>query len=135
MRVTAVSGGVEGRDFVLETRVQIERRIEALEPLVVEFRLLRVALAAIECWLPRSGTEPRTRAEQVLEAIAWRPGATPSELATYIGITAPKVYPALRALENEGFAHRADRRWYLGPAGSALHALLWGEGAVGPPGA
>jgi hypothetical protein len=118
-------------DFVAETRAQIERRIEALEPLIVEFRILRVTLAAIECWLPRSGAAPRTRAEQVLEAIAWRPGATPSEIAASIGISATKVYPALRGLEGQGFVHRADRRWYLGPAGSTLHALLLELGAGG----
>lgn len=131
-----MSGGAGGTDFVAQTRAQIERRIEALEPLVVEFRILRVTLAAIECWLPRSGVAPRTRAEQVLEAIAWGPGATASEIASSIGISATKVYPALRGLEDRGFAHRSDRRWYLGPAGSAIHTLLRGEGggAVEPPG-
>lgn len=132
--VIAVPGATSSPDFVADTRVQIERRIAALEPLVIEFRILRIALAAIECWMPRPDGPPRTRAEQVLEVIAWRPGATTAEIAAQIGISPPKVYPALRTLEGKGFAHRTDRRWHLGPAGFAVQALLWGEGAVGPPG-
>lgn len=131
--MTAVPGATGNVDFVAETRVQIERRIEALEPLVVEFRILRITLAAIECWMPRPGASTRTRAQQVLEAIAWEPGPTPTEIASYIGISAPKVYPALRILEGQGFAHRAGRRWYLGPAGSAIQALLLGGTPAEPP--
>lgn len=112
------------RDFVADTRVQIVRRIEALEPLVAEFRILRITLAAIECWMPRTDAEPRTRVQQVLESIARKPGATPGMIAADLGIGAPKVYPALRMLEGQGYAHRTDRRWYLGPTGSAIGALL-----------
>lgn len=133
-RVSGVSAPPAGASFVTETRAQIERRIAALEPLVVEFRILRIALAAIECWTPRTDAAPRTRAQQVLEAIAWSPGVTPAEIAAYVGIGVTKVYPALRILETQGFAHRADRRWYLGPAGSTIHALVRGERGSPPPG-
>lgn len=129
-----MGGATSGPDFVADTRVQIERRVEALEPFVVESRILRIALAAIDCWMPRPDGPPRTRAQQVLEVIAWRPGATTAEIAAHLGIGASKVYPALRVLESKGFAHHADRRWHLGPAGSAVHALLWGERANQPPG-
>jgi hypothetical protein len=129
----AVSPPAGSAGFVDETRVQIERRIAALEPLIVEYRILRITLAAIDCWMPRPDAEPRTRAQQVLEAIAWTPGATPAEIASYAGIGVTKVYPALRILETQGFAHRSDRRWYLGPAGSTIPALVAGPGADGPP--
>lgn len=125
--MNAVSAAVDGADFVAETRAQIERRIAALEPLVAEFRILRITLAAIECWAPPPGAPPRTRLQQVLEAIARKPGATPAEIAARVGVGVPKVYPALRTLEARGYAHRTGRRWYIGPTGSAIGALLRGE--------
>ncbi len=127
-----MSDATGGTDFVAETRAEIEHRIEKLQPRVVEFGILRIVLIAIDSGMP-GAVAPRTRAEQVLWTIAQGCGPTPGEIASRIGISAPKVYPVLRNLEDQGLAHRDGRRWHLGPSGRAVRALVEDAGVDEPP--
>lgn len=117
----------EGVDLVGRIRERIRQRIEALEPLVAEERMLRIVLAVIEARMPASDVPPRTRAQQALAAIAHDPGARPAEIAAHVGIDVIKVYAALRTLEQRGHAHRSGRGWFLGPSARAVHAVVLGE--------
>lgn len=114
-------------DLVALIQERIRQRIDALEPLVVEERMLRIALAVVESRLPASEVPRRTRAQQALAVIARAPGARPSEVAAGIGVGVTKIYPALRTLEERGFAHCADRGWFLGPSAQAIHEMVAGD--------
>lgn len=117
----------EGVDVVARVQERIRQRIDALEPLVAEERMLRIVLAVIEARLPASAVPPRTRAQQALAAIAQAPGARPVEIAAHVGIDVIKVYAALRTLEQRGHAHRSGRGWFLGPSARAIDAVMRGE--------
>lgn len=118
----------DGADVVTIVRERIRQRVAALESLVVEERMLRILLAVIEARLPVPDGQSRTRAQQALAAIATAPGARPSQLAANVGVDVTKLYPALRALEERGFAHCSERRWFLGPSARAVHAVVRGDG-------
>lgn len=117
----------EGVDVVARVQERIRQRIDALEPLLVEERMLRIVLAVVEARLPASVAPRRTRAQQALAAIASEPGARPREIAARLGIDVIKVYAALRTLEERGHAHCSERRWFLGPSAQAIHELVLGE--------
>lgn len=117
----------ETPDVVGLVRERIRQRIDALEPLLVEERMLRIVLAVVEARLPASVAPRRTRAQQTLAAIAGEPGARPAEIAARAGIDVIKVYAALRTLDERGYAHCTDRRWFLGPSAEAIHELVLGE--------
>lgn len=119
----------ENADIVSVVRERIRERIDALEPAIVEERMLRIVLAVVEARLPVPAGHPRTRAQQALSVIAAAPGSRPTQVAAEIGVDVTKVYPALRTLEERGFAHCADRRWFLGPSTQVLRTLVRGDGS------
>lgn len=117
----------EDVDVVGRVQERIRQRIDALEPLVAEERMLRIVLAVVEARMPAGVVPRRTRAQQALAVIARAPGSRPAEIAACVGIDVIKVYAALRTLEQRGHAHRSGRGWFPGPSARAIHALVLGE--------
>ncbi len=95
-------------DVVGRVQERIRQRLDALEPLVVEERMLRIVLAVIEARMPAGVVPRRTRAQQALAVIARAPGSRPAEIAACVGIDVIKVYAAL-----EDFRHGATFRPWL----------------------
>ncbi len=103
---------------------KIQARLDGLRPYVVEFNLLRVALLGIESRLPDAPERPRTRSEQAFATIYLEPGLTTQEISEDSGIALSSLYPVLRALEDQGLAHRISRCWYPGPRDPGTTSLL-----------
>lgn len=98
-------------------RSTIHQRIESLRPLVVEFNLLRIALMALD--IEEAGAH--SRVERAFIAIQRAPGSTAREIAAASRLTVGSVYPALRTLAEQGFAHRISLRWFPGLRDPAAH--------------
>jgi winged helix-turn-helix DNA-binding protein len=82
-------------------------RLKELEPLVEEYRQLRVlakrlGMQVTEPTPRRTLAKPGQRREQVLERVQAQPGVTVRELGLAMGVDPTSLYRPVRQLEAEG---------------------------------
>jgi hypothetical protein len=127
-------------DFLAAKRQEIAARLDKLKPLVVEYRQLEQAAAALDGVgvsqprrrgpgrppgsrnrpAARSATPKRrarrggsgTRAAQALKLVRTNPGITIPELAAKMKINQNYLYRVLPGLEADGLVSREGRTWH-----------------------
>jgi CHASE3 domain sensor protein len=101
-----------------ELQQRVCDRLEELEPLVVEYHELQELAARLGLDAPRAAVRARaarplrrvTRADQVMELVRSRPGATVHEIADALGLDPTGLYRVVRALERERKLVKDGRR-------------------------